>query len=231
MKQPRLGSATRSAARPIRIVIVEPSPIYRAALRSVLESERDIHVVAETSDGQSVVKLLADVSPDVLLLVAREAGEAGLETLRGIQSAAGDVRTILLAGKIERSWMIGALRLGARGVIPAQSNAGLLFKCIRRVMAGECWVDRGTVTDLVQSLRENTPAARAEPGDGRLNLTPREREIVDRIATGCTNGDIAAQFGISQQTVKHHLTNIFAKVGVGNRLELALLVTRRPPEA
>jgi DNA-binding NarL/FixJ family response regulator len=99
----------------------------------------------------------------------------------------------------------------------------LLFKGIRAVMAGEYWVGHGDIFDLVQSLRAGTSGAGTEaPGNSSSHLSPRELEVVAAIVEGCTNKDIAQKFSLSEQTVKHHLTNIFAKVGVSNRLELAL---------
>src|SRR6185436_15751903 len=123
---------------------------------------------------------------DILLLVLRELGETALAPLKEIQVNGSKAKLILLASRLEKSQVLSALRLGAHGVVLAQSNAGLLFKSIRRVMAGECWVDRGTTMDLVHLLRE-APAKPDGPSvERRFKLTPREREIVERIVDGCS---------------------------------------------
>ena len=106
----------------------------------------------------------------------------------------------------------------------------ILFKCISAVMAGQYWVGRDSMTDLVHYLWDQRPSSSGEARKPNFGLTERELEIVSAIANGCTNRDIAEEFSISEQTVKHHLTSIFDKTGVSNRLELALFaISHRLP--
>ena len=116
--------------------------------------------------------------------------------------------------------MLEALRLGARGVVLKDSAIGLLFKCIRTVMAGEYWVDRESVADLVLYLRQ-APEPRS-PAKKTFRLTPRELQVISTVVAGYPNKEIARRFSISEDTVKHHLSSIFDKCGVSNRLELAI---------
>ena len=139
---------------------------------------------------------------------------------------ANGVRTILLTGAIEKSQIIEALQLGVRGVVLKSSASDLLFKSIRRVRAGELWIGRETVTDVIGLLCRPLEESFVPPAKD-FGLSPREREIVAAIVAGYTNGEIAKSLKIGEQTVKHHLTNIFRKTEVSNRLELALFAINR----
>jgi len=116
---------------------------------------------------------------------------------------------------------VEALQIGARGVVSKETATELLFKSIRTVVAGQYWVGRQEVSDLVAALRGLLPAG-ADERSRSFGLTKRELEIVAAIVEGCTNRDIAQKFTLSEDTVKHHLTHIFDKLGVSNRLELAM---------
>jgi DNA-binding NarL/FixJ family response regulator len=205
-----------------RILIADDHPIFRDGLRKLLEAEPDFKVIGEASDGQEAVKLAQELKPDVLLLDLAMPRQPGLDALRELASSATPVRTVLLTVAIEKAQLVEALQLGARGVVLKETSTELLLKSIRSVVAGQYWVGREAVTDLVRVLRELIPAAGEEAKKKAFGLTPRELEIVSAIVLGFTNRDIARKYSISEDTVKHHLTNIFDKVGVSNRLELAL---------
>jgi DNA-binding NarL/FixJ family response regulator len=132
------------------------------------------------------------------------------------------MRTIMLTAAIEKRQIVEALQLGARGILLKSAAVELVTKCIEKVLAGEYWVGREGVTSLVnylQSMKQGLDES-AEPG--LRDFTPREREIISAILTGRMNKEIAATLLISEDTVKRHLSNIFAKAGVSNRLELAI---------
>ena len=146
---------------------------------------------------------------------------SGLETLRELAAAGTTCQIVLLAAAIDKSEVVEALRLGARGVMLKDSATGLLFKCIRTVMAGELWVGRESVADLVLYLKHSNPPKRT-PVKKNFRLTPRELQVIATVVAGYPNKEIAQQFSISEDTVKHHLSSVFDKLGVSNRLELAL---------
>jgi two-component system, NarL family, nitrate/nitrite response regulator NarL len=151
----------------------------------------------------------------------------GLDTLRELSSDARSVRVILLTAAAEKEQIVEALQLGARGVVLKDSATQILLKSIRAVMNGEYWVGRESVSNLVQYLRTLVTPASAFPQRNKYRLTPRELEIIAAVVAGFANKEIAQYFKISEDTVKHHLSNIFDKVGVSSRLELALFAVNQ----
>ncbi len=206
----------------VRILIADDHALFREGLRRLLEAEPDFQVVGEAADGLEAVTLAQRLQPDVVLLDLAMPRRPGLEALRELGATASPVRIILLTAAIDKAQIIEALQLGARGVVLKESASQLLLKSIRAVMAGQYWVGRDGVADLVQCLRQLTAATREEKRQKTFGLTARELEIISAVVAGSTNRDIAKQLSISEDTVKHHLTNIFDKTGVSTRLELAL---------
>lgn len=207
---------------PIRILIADDHPILRDGLRKLLEAEPGFAVVGEAADGGEAVQLVQKVTPDILLLDLAMPKMPGLETLRELMGSAASVRTILLTAAIEKRQIAEALQLGARGIVMKESATEVLLKSIRSVMAGQYWIGRESVSNLVKTLQELADSGGEGPRQKTFGLTPREKEVITSIVSGYTNRDIAQKFSISEQTVKHHLTNIFDKLGVSSRLELAL---------
>jgi two-component system, NarL family, nitrate/nitrite response regulator NarL len=212
-----------SLPSPIRILVADDHPLFRDGLRRLLQSEPGFEVVGEASDGDELLGLIRKAKPDILLLDLSMPRRDGMAVLRELVAAKIPVRTLLLTAAIDQTQIVQALRLGAYGVILKESTTQRLFDSIRCVMAGQYWVGRESVSDLVKALR--SAGAPPDSGAGRardFGLTPREIEIVTLVVAGYSNPDIAQRCSISEQTVKHHVSNIFDKLGVSNRLELAL---------
>jgi two-component system, NarL family, nitrate/nitrite response regulator NarL len=218
----------RKPQQQIRLVIADDHPIFRDGLRRLLEAEADLKVLGEASDGAEAVKLVRQLKPDILLLDLAMPKHPGLEALRDLgQANATPVRVILLTAAAEKSQIVEALQLGARGVVLKDSATQLLLKAIQTVMAGEYWVGRESVSNLVQYLRTLMQSTHDEARQKKFGLTPRELEIVSAVVAGYSNKEIAEYFKISEDTVKHHLSNIFDKLGVSTRLELALFAVNQ----
>jgi two-component system nitrate/nitrite response regulator NarL len=206
----------------IRLLIADDHPIFRRGLRSVLESEPGVVVVGEAEGGEEAVRLSRDLRPDILLLDLAMPGVSGMDALADMAASPSPVRTILLTASIEKGEIVKALQLGAAGVVLKSAPIELLFKSIRSVMAGQHWIGREAVSDLVQALRAQMAGGGEKPARERFGLTARELEITTAVVAGLSNKEIARKLSLSEDTVKHHLTNIFDKMGASNRLELAL---------
>ncbi len=204
------------------IVIVDDHTVFREGLRELLEDQPEFQVTGEGSDGRESIELVAQLKPDVLLLDLELPNLHGLETLKALREAGAKVKVIVVTVALEKPQVTEALKLGARGLILKDSAVGSLVTCIHAVMDGKYWVLGEAVSDLkrleVETAVTGKPAAQAS----KYGLTDRELEILASIVAGLTNREVAEKFSISEQTVKHHLTHIFDKAGVYNRLELAL---------
>jgi two-component system nitrate/nitrite response regulator NarL len=207
--------------KPVRIVIADDHTIFRDGLRRLLEAEPGMEVVGEAADGAEAVSQTRALTPDVLLLDLAMPRVPGMDAMRELSGNGTGQHTkiIVLTAAVERIQIVQALQLGARGVVMKEAATQLLMKAIRTVMLGEYWIGREAVGDIVEFMRTN---ASGEKPSRNYGLTKREMDILTTIVAGLSNKEIARKFSLSEDTVKHHLTNIFDKVGVASRLELAL---------
>jgi two-component system nitrate/nitrite response regulator NarL len=210
---------------PVRIVIVDDHPIFRDGLRRLLEAEADLAVVGEAVDADEAIRLARTLSPDIVLLDVAMPRTSGLEVLQALAQMPGG-RVIILTAAIDKADIIKGLQLGARGVVLKESATGLLMKAIRIVMEGGYWVGRESVSDLLLALQSLGPPPERAASLPAFSLTQRELQIVALVVEAAGNRKIAETLAISEKTVKHHLTNIFEKLGVSSRLELALFAAQ-----
>jgi two-component system nitrate/nitrite response regulator NarL len=217
--------ARTSAARPgtIRIVIADDHPIFRDGLRKLLSLEDDFDVCGEARDGNEVIDVVRQTEPDVLLLDLRMPGMDGLTVLQTLKGSGTKARIIILTASEDKNEFVQAMKLGCSGIVLKQTATELLYKSIRKVFAGEIWLDSHTTAAVMRQFASpGRMAATDRKGRERSPLSQREREIVALVAQGFKNKEIAEKIFISEQTVKNHLHNIFDKLGVSDRLELAL---------
>ena len=205
----------------IRVLIADDHPLFREAVRKLLESDPGFDVVAEVGTGRDAIRVARELSPDIVLLDLMMPDTPGLAALPELAQLEPRVRTLVLSAEVGDADVVHALRLGARGVVLKHASTELLMKAIRSVIAGEYWIGRAYIADLIDSMRERIERTGAVPQRPTFGLTPRQLEIASAIVEGATNQDIAQQFSISAKTVKYHLTNMFDKLGVSNRVELA----------
>ena len=206
----------------LRVLIADDHALFRDGLRKLLESEGSFEVVGEASDGEMLLDLVRRKQADILLLDLAMPRQDGMDVLRELAAAQIPVRTLLLTATINKDQIVRALKLGAYGVVLKESTTQRLFDSIRCVMSGQYWVGRESISDLVRALRSVSNQENGSQKPREFGLTPREMEIVTLVVAGYSNPDIAQRCSISEQTVKHHISNIFDKLGVSNRLELAL---------
>jgi two-component system response regulator DegU len=204
----------------IRILIADRQEMFREALRRLLELEPEFAVVGDTDDGERLVSLAVSLKPDVVLLDLNLRTRPGIEALREIADRT-QARTLLLVDIVPNGEVIQALLWGARGVVRKSAATTLLFKAIRAVAADEYWLSHAGIAALVQNLRLLSSRVEQQNRHQTSEISPQQARIVEAIAAGCSNKEIAEDLSLSERTVKYHLTRIFSKFGVSGRMELA----------
>jgi two-component system, NarL family, nitrate/nitrite response regulator NarL len=211
---------------PIRVFLVDDHPVVREGLKMLLATSDDLKVVGGAASVPEAVAALALAPADVVVLDLDLGGKDGLELLPTLSAKAPDTRVLVLTGIRDRERHRAVLSSGAHGVVLKDKPPELLLKAIRRVHAGELWFDRATMEVAVQRA-VSIERARAPERDKITALTVREKQIVSLIGEGLKNSEIAARLGIGEKTVRNHLTIIFDKLGVSDRLELAVYAYRQ----
>jgi DNA-binding NarL/FixJ family response regulator len=207
----------------IRVAIADGLSIRRAVLRELLTLKGEFQVVAEARKGKEVSEVIEEFRPDVLLLDLKMPNPDGLAVLRNLRNSAVKTKVIVLAAPEDKAQFVQAMKLGASGIVLKQTGPELFFKSIRKVHAGEIWLDSGTMAAVMRQFSSRLECAAVEADKPeRPPLSPRERQIVALIAQGFKNKEIADQMDISDQTVKNHLHKIFDRLGVSKRLDVAL---------
>jgi two-component system, NarL family, nitrate/nitrite response regulator NarL len=238
MPSPELRQSRSSPSRPITVVLADDECMFRASLRHLLTAPpsviKDVYgvdvgvgfqVVGEASTGEETITVVESVKPDLLLLDLMMPGKTGLEALKEMEGYRDSMRTIMLAGVIDKTRLLTAVQLGVRGLVIKDSTTELLFEAIMSVIGGRYWLGHTLVSDLVELVRTLSLTSSSVSNKPRVSLTRREREVLALVVEGCTNREIATKFTVSEETIKHHLTRMFDKVGASNRLELAVKAT------
>jgi two-component system nitrate/nitrite response regulator NarL len=221
------------STQPIRVFIADGQPIVLEGLRRILSQYPGIQVVGEAADGIEVIEKALQLEPDIILLDFKLPRVDGLAVLRSIQSRVPHTKVIIFTSSDNKDEFVEAMRLGCSGILLKEAPTSLIEKSIQRVQAGEIWLDSNTTAAVIRHFAspKDFPAAHTL-GTGstssnkapreRAQLSQREREIIVLIAQGYKNKEIAEKMFITEQTVKNHLHNVFDKLGVSDRLELAL---------
>jgi two-component system nitrate/nitrite response regulator NarL len=200
----------------ITVAIADDQPIFRLGIKALLTQQSGFVVLGEASETESALALIAETVPDVVLVDHAPPRLHGLDIVRRLRVAKSPTRAVMLTAAMRESDIQQALLHGAWGVVLKHTAGDVLPQCLRQVMLGEHWVGLESVNALIGSLR--TPST-----GGSTALTPRELDIVRRVAKGASNKDIAWELKMGEQTVKNHLRRVFRKLNVANRVELALL--------
>ena len=201
---------------PISLVLVDDHPLILDGLRSLFRQEADFDVVAECSNGAQALEAARRRQPDVLVLDLRMKEVDGLEVLRSIAEEALPTRVVVLTAALDEEQVVEAIRLGAKGIVLKEMAPRLLVQCIREVHAGGEWLD---IAPVGRALGESLSR---EADEQAVNLTYRELDVIRFVSKGLQNKDIASELGISEGTVKIHVHHIYAKLGLSNRVELAV---------
>ena len=204
------------------VLVADDHPVVCIGIRNILKGAAGIAFVGQAQDGQEALDSTKKLNPDILLLDLAMPKLAGMDVLRELVQSGSHTRVLLLTAVLDKKQLLEALELGARGIILKDSAAEDVVIAINTVMDGQYWFGRKAVSNLVQILHSLMEEIKQPVPQAKFGLTTRESQMIGAIIQGGTNKDIAQQFSISEDTVKRHLTNIFDKLGVSNRLELAL---------
>ena len=207
------------ANRPLRVAVVDDHPLFRQGVQRILEGEADVDLVGQAGSVEEAGPMLETTRPDLLLLDLRLGGASGLDLLARLEAPGGPAVVLVTAFPDERV-IADALRAGARGVVLKDAAPDALLSAIRQVAGGDLSIPPDLATRLVGALTQEGGA------QGLTALTAREREIAALVGRGLKNREIAQRLGLAEKTVKGHLTNIFYKLGVADRLELALFAIK-----
>lgn len=217
---------SEDTAKPIRIMIVDDHAVIRTGLRMLIEQDRTMSVVGMAGTRAEALRLSEEQRPDIVLLDLILGDEDGLEFLPELCKLSPNSRILILTGVQTTDSHRLAIRRGAMGIVLKQQAADMLLKAIRKVHAGEVWIDRsmmGSVLEDVRSERTEAP----DPEAVKIgSLTPREREVVALVSEGLKNKLIGERLFISETTVTHHLSSVFSKLDVSDRLELIIYAFR-----
>jgi DNA-binding NarL/FixJ family response regulator len=205
--------------KPIRVVVVDDHPVVRAGIITLLSQEPGIAIVGEASSGEAALELVRELQPDVLLLDIEMPGIKGYEVARRIREECLPVSILVLSAYEDRHYIQELLSIGASGYLVKEEAPGAIIEAIQRVAQGERgWLSRRVAAQMSQLVQE---------GENNFqSLTPRERQVLECVASSKTNGEIAHELGISIKTVEKHMVMIFEKLGVSSRVEAAVYSIR-----
>lgn len=217
------------ASVPIRVLIADAQPIVLEGLKAVFGQHSTIQIVGEACDGMETIDKAVHLDPDIVLMDPKLPRMDGLSVLRSIQTRAPRSKVILFAQSESKDDFVEAMKLGCSGILLKEAPVSLVEKSLVKVHAGEIWLDSNTTAAVIRQfvatpggVEYAPPFTNGKAPRERAQLSQREREIIVLIAQGYKNKEIAEKMFITEQTVKNHLHNVFDKLGVSDRLELAL---------
>ena len=222
METPDLKDQKRPAADRVRILIADDNPIFRDGLRKLIESQAEMFVSGDSAVGSDAIELARELKPDLILVDLGFPERSGLKLLSELSRLSAPSRTLVMAATLEESSILEAFHRGARGIVLKSSPRAILLKSIRAVLAGQYWLDHAGLPIVIEALRSSPSFRCTSSRTLDYGLTPRELKIVGRVASGSSNKEVGQEFSISERTVKHHLTNIFSKLHLSGRVELAV---------
>jgi len=213
----------------IRVLLVDDHELIRTGLRLILERHPSMTVVGEAASRAEALAIAGREQPDIILLDLDLYGESSLDVLPELLADAGGARVIVVTGVRALEEYYRAVHLGAMGLVRKEQSADVLIQAIEKVHAGEVWLEPSMVARALAEMSGRRAAGQAQPDPQAAKiarLTAREREVIALIGEGLYNSQIGARLSISEATVSHHLTSIFAKLGLANRFDLVIYAYR-----
>jgi DNA-binding NarL/FixJ family response regulator len=215
------GDVLDGPVRPgtIRVVLADSQAIYRVGIRKIFGLEEDIRVVAQAESAENL-RLAIDRHPCDVALVEGELLTGATSSISELLRIAPDIKLIVQTLSSDKDQTVELYRRGVRGIISRSTSPDLLVRCVRRIASGETWIDNYAVKWLLEDYRGQEAVLASQRTQPRLS--PKETAIITCITQGMRNKEIAFQMGTSEQVIKNYLRKIYDKLGVADRLELAL---------
>jgi DNA-binding NarL/FixJ family response regulator len=215
------------ADKPIRVLIFDHQALIRDGIRMILNDSAKIQVIGEAGESEQALALAKDSDVDIILIELNLDAELNTDIISELVGANRRARIILLTSIEESQILHLAVQMGAMGVVSKTGNRQTLYKAIEKVHAGEVWIDRAMMANVLTQISHSRLDAKSDPEIARMaSLSEREREVIVLIGKGLKNKEIATQLSISEITVRHHLSSIYNKLAVANRLELTIYAYR-----
>ena len=219
-----MASRTTNA---IRILLVDDHAVVRAGLRMIIQSREGMTIVGEAGNRDDALSLAASEHPHIILLDLDLGGDSGMALIADLIAAACEARIIILTGLRDPESHRQAVLLGAMGIVKKEKAAEVLITAIERVHAGEAWLDPSLMAGVLTEMTRSSRGRKTDPEKDKIAaLTNREREVIALVGEGIKSKEIAGRLFISETTVRHHLTSIFDKLGVADRVELLIYAYR-----
>jgi two-component system nitrate/nitrite response regulator NarL len=196
-------------------------------LRLLIDSRDDMTVVGDAGNINEGIDLVAKIKPDIVLLELSLLKQTDMNTIRGIKEASDQVRLILLSDEGDSAVIQEAVKNGVMGLVNKKQPPSILFKALEKVNAGEVWLERSLIASILSHLSGNHSSVSMDPEEESISqLSEREKQVIGLIAQGLKNKNISNHLCITENTVRHHLTSIYRKLGVSDRLELLVFAHR-----
>lgn len=210
---------------PVRVMVVDDHRLFRRGLVALLALDPGVRVVGEAGDAGEAVRRARELQPQVILLDVDLPGASGIQALSGLREASPDSRVLILTVSEDAQDLQAALRAGAQGYLLKTMEGEDLSHAIRRAAAGEAVVSPEMTGKLVAALQAPAPAPSLMPSTPSPLLSPREQEVLEHIALGASNKEIARALDIAETTVKIHVQGILRKLGLSSRVQAAVYAT------
>ena len=211
----------------IRVVIANDHGLFREMLRLAMRREGSVKIVGEAANGRQTIDVISELKPDIVLLDSTMPEMGGIEVLPVIREKNLKTKALMLTANKSETVIFKALKGGAKGYLSKNVSISDLIKAIQAVHKGELWVERKLMAKFFDKEAIAEPKEESRAGKPKMVLTPREKEILSILTTGCTNKEIAKALFISEKTVKSHLNSIFRKLNVTRRLQAILQAINR----